>query len=94
MTEELVKAAGVRALRTALEYISTSIPAGLVITPAMLQHLDPKWMALVAVAWVLTGALQCLAAFAAGIMTGLPEVDDDEDPTEEDEDDECEKVED
>ncbi len=90
MTDELVRAAVVRAGRTAIEYVLGSIPAGLVITPVMLQNLDLKWCAYVAAAWFLTGALQCLAAFLAGIKTGLPEAeeDDDFDPTEEgDEDD-------
>lgn len=91
---DLMAAALIRVKRTALEYILASVPAGFVITPAMLQHFDAKVAGYAFLAWFLTGLLNCGLAFAAAYYTGLPETqgldalegDDDEDEEDEDDD--------
>lgn len=73
--KELIKAAAIRAGRTALDYIIGSIPGGLIITPAMIENFN-KHEALVAfAAWLITGLVACATAFFQGIKFGLPEVD-------------------
>lgn len=84
---DLIKAALIRAGRTAIEYVTGSIPAGFIITPAMLEHLDIKWIQLVFVAWFLTGLVQCGVVFLLAIKTGLPEVDDFDEKAENEDDD-------
>lgn len=84
---DLIKAALIRAGRTAIEYILATIPAGVAITPAMLKEFDPQQAGYVFGAWFLTGLCTCGVAFLWALKEGLPEVDD-FDEVAEDEDDE------
>lgn len=68
------KAAGIRALRTLGQTLGSTIPAGLIITPVMIQNAN--WTYLYAIlAWLATGALAAVASLCTS-LTGLPEVDD------------------
>ncbi len=72
---ELIKAALIRTGRTALQYIVATLPPGAAITPALLQNLDWNTFKYVVAAWLVAGVLDCVAAFASALLTGLPEVD-------------------
>ena len=82
--DELTKAALERAKRTAIEYICSSIPVGVVITPAMLQNFDFNTIKWIILAWLATGVIQVAEAFFAGLKTGLPEAQPAIEATEED----------
>ena len=94
---DLMAAALERVKRSAIEYVLSSVPAGFVITPAMLQNFEPKTAGFVFLAWFLTGLLNCGIVFLMAYTTGLPETrgleefDDDE---EDDDDDDGEDAED
>lgn len=75
MNDAIVRASFVRALRTAIDYIIGSIPAGVVITPAMIESFDFHHTMIVVIAWLATGLLTCGTAFLLGIRSGLPEVE-------------------
>lgn len=81
---ELIKAAMIRALRTAIDYIIGSIPAGFVVTPAMIENFEPEHARIVVLAWLATGIVTVLVAFLLGIKTGLPEVQSAIEATDED----------
>ena len=91
MTEKLIKASLIRALYTACESLISTLPAGFVITPVMIQSLDWSFLYVV-LAWIATALFAGFCAFVRSIVAGLPEVEkdimDDEDFEEEvDEDD-------
>lgn len=75
----LIKAALVRTGRTALQYIVSTLPPGAAITPVLLQELNWDAFKYVVAAWLAAGVLDCVAAFASALLTGLPEVDPAED---------------
>lgn len=75
MNKELVKAALIRVQRTLVEYITSSVPAGFIVTPVMLQNLDARYVLFVFLAWLITGLIQCGVAFFWAIEQGLPEVE-------------------
>lgn len=75
MKNELVKASLIRAVRTFIQVLTMSLPAGFVITPAMIQHFD-KGLLWTILAWIATAFLSALQAFLTGIIGGLPEVGD------------------
>lgn len=81
---ELIRAAMIRALRTAIDYIIGSIPAGVVVTPAMIENFEPEHARAVVLAWLATGIVTVLVAFLWGVRTGLPEVDPAIEATDED----------
>lgn len=68
-----IKYALIRAVKTTCQELATTIPAGIIITPVMVQHFDISFL-YVAVAWLLTGILGGLASLLTSIATGLPEV--------------------
>lgn len=70
----LQKAALERAKRTAIEYICSSIPVGIVVTPAMIQNFDFDTVKYVIAAWVCTGVIQVVYAYFWALKCGLPEV--------------------
>ena len=70
----LIRAALIRALWTAGETLVSTLPAGIVITPAMIQSLDWTFL-FVILAWLGTGALSFVITFFKCLKTGLPEVD-------------------
>ena len=81
---ELTKAALERAKRTAIEYICSSIPAGLVVTPTMLQNINVKYCIIVFLAWLITGLLAVGGSFFWGLKSGLPEAQSAIEATEDD----------
>ena len=69
-----IKASLIRAIRTVCQELATTIPAGIIITPVMVQHFDIS-IVYVFIAWLLTGLLGGLASFLTSVATGLPEVE-------------------
>ena len=69
----LIRAALIRALWTAGETLVSTLPAGVVITPAMIQSLDWTFLYVI-LAWLGTGALSFVITFFKCLKTGLPEV--------------------
>lgn len=67
------KAALIRAGRTVAQNLASTLPAGLVITPVMIEKADWK-VIYVILAWLLTGFLGGVASLLTSIATGLPEV--------------------
>lgn len=92
MNKTLFKAAWVRAYRSFLQGIVAQIPAGFVITPAMIQYFKVSYVYVI-VAIVCNAALYGLASFVTCIVGGLPEaqLQDDESIYEECEDEEEEE---
>ena len=67
------KAAAVRAVKTFAQTLVGSIPAGFVITPAMVEHLD--WsLAMCVLVWLLNAALAGVCSLLTSVA-GLPEVE-------------------
>ena len=73
MNKELVKAAWVRAYRSFFQALVAQIPAGFVITPAMIQYFKVGYIYVV-VAVICNAALYGFASFVTCIVGGLPEV--------------------
>lgn len=74
---KLIKAALIRALYTVCESLASTLPIGFVITPAMIQSFDWSFLYVVA-AWIGTALLAGLFAFLRALISGLPEVEDEE----------------
>lgn len=72
-SREFWRAALVRALRTVAQTLAASLPAGIIITPVMVENAD-KSIIYVVVAWLATGLLAGVASLLTSIATGLPEV--------------------
>lgn len=72
-SKEFWRAALVRALRTVAQTLAASLPAGIIITPVMVEQAD-KTIIYVVVAWLATGLLAGVASLLTSIATGLPEV--------------------
>lgn len=94
MNKDLVKAAWVRAYRSFLQAIVAQIPAGFVITPAMIQYFKISYIYVI-LAVICNATLYGLTSFITCIVGGLPEVqleqtlyDLDNDPHTEEEDEE------
>ena len=94
MNKELLKAAWVRAYRSFLQAIVAQIPAGFVITPAMIQYFKIGYIYII-VAIICNAAIYGFTSFVTCIVGGLPEVqlantlyDLDNDPPEDMEEDE------
>lgn len=73
MNKELLKAAWVRAYRSFLQAIVAQIPAGFVITPAMIQYFKVGYFYVI-IAVVGNAFLYGFASFVTCIVGGLPEV--------------------
>ena len=74
MNKDFWKATRIRALKTVCQTLAAMLPAGYVITPAIVQALDWKVMYVV-IAWLGTGLLAGIASVLTSIATGLPEVE-------------------
>lgn len=73
MNKELLKAAWIRAYRSFLQAIVSQIPAGFIITPAMIQYFKISYVYVI-LAILCNAALYALASFITCIVGGLPEV--------------------
>ena len=73
MKKELAKASLVRAYRTFLQALVSTVPAGGVVTPIMIEKFSIKGFVYVVVAWVASALIAALMAFLMG-LGGLPEV--------------------
>ncbi len=73
MNKELLKAAWVRAYRSFFQALVAQIPAGFVITPAMIQYFKVGYIYVI-LAVIGNAALYGLASFVTCIVGGLPEV--------------------
>lgn len=73
MNKELLKAAWVRAYRSFFQAIVAQIPAGFVITPAMIQYFKIGYIYVI-LAVIGNATLYGLASFVTCIVGGLPEV--------------------
>ena len=76
MTEKLIQASLIRALYTVCESLVSTLPAGFVITPVMIQSLDWSFLYVV-LAWLGTAIFAGFCAFVRAIIAGLPEVETD-----------------
>ena len=73
MNKELLKAAWVRAYRSFLQALVAQIPAGFVITPAMIQYFKISYIYVI-LAIMANAALYAFTSFITCIVGGLPEV--------------------
>lgn len=69
-----IKYALIRALKTTCQELATTIPAGIIVTPVMVQHFDIA-VVYVVIAWLCTGCFGGIASLLTSIATGLPEVE-------------------
>lgn len=74
MSKKFWKAAGIRAFRTFCQNLVSTIPAGLIVTPVMLQELDFSILYVVA-AWIVTAVIAAGVSVLTSIATGLPETE-------------------
>lgn len=73
MDRELLKAAWVRAYRSFLQALVAQIPAGFVITPAMIQYFKVGYIYII-FAVICNALLYGFTSFVTCIVGGLPEV--------------------
>ena len=73
MNNETIKAALIRAMHAFWQALAALVPAGVVITPAMIKALD--WRILyVVLAWLATALLAAALSFIKSMAVGMPEV--------------------
>lgn len=95
------KTALVRAMHTFWQTLAALVPAGIVITPAMIKELD--WSVLyVVAAWLATALIASIFSFIKSMAVGTPEaqltetlydLDNEVDPDEEEDEEEVEDTE-
>ena len=73
-TSEWWDAAIDRAERTIAQNLVSTIPAGFVVTPVMLQDADVSVIYLI-LAWLLTGVISGIASLLTSYAKGIPEVE-------------------
>lgn len=74
------RAAGVRAAKSTCQSLASTLPAGFVITPVMIQNANWTIMYVI-VAWLATGALTGVASLLTS-LAGIPETSLEEDDDE------------
>ena len=77
-TKNFWKAALIRAIRSFTQSLRSTLPAGIVVTPVMVQSFDTKGLIYTAIAYLLTALLNALMSILDAVLTGLPEVGDEE----------------
>ena len=77
-TTKFWKAALVRALRSFTQSLRSTLPAGVVVTPIMVQSFDAKGALYTVIAYLLTALLNALMSILDAVLTGLPEVGEDD----------------
>ena len=73
-TQEFWKAAIIRSLRSFTQALRSNLPAGIVVTPVMLQTFDSKGIWYTVIAYILTAFLHAFMSLLDAVLTGLPEV--------------------
>ena len=63
-----IKYSLIRALKTTCQELATTIPAGIIVTPVMVQHFDITVIYIV-LAWLFTGVLGGIASLLTSIGT-------------------------
>ena len=71
----LIKCSLVRSLRTLCQALVMTLPAGTVITPALIQSFDWSFL-FVILAWLLNAMLIAFGTFLTCIVGGIPEADE------------------
>ena len=69
------RAALIRAFRTVCQNLASSIPAGIIVTPVMVEALDITVFYVLA-GWLITGLLGGVCSLLTSVATGLPEVEE------------------
>ena len=72
MDKTLLRAALIRGLRSFLQAIVAQIPAGFVVTPAMIQYFKTTYI-FVVLAIIINALIYGVVSFISGIIGGLPE---------------------
>ena len=73
-TQGFWKAAMIRAIRSFTQSLRSTLPAGVVVTPIMVQSFDAKGALYTVIAYLLTALLNALMSILDAVLTGLPEV--------------------
>ena len=73
MDKTLIRASLIRALRSFLQAIVAQVPAGFVVTPAMIQYFQVGYLYVV-LAVLINALIYGAVSFATCIIGGLPEV--------------------
>lgn len=76
MNKQFWRAALIRAVRSFTQSLRSTLPAGVVVTPVMVQSFDMKGALYTVIAYILTALLNALMSILDAIITGLPEVDE------------------
>ena len=74
MNKDFWKAALIRAVRSFTQSLRSTLPAGIVVTPVMLQSFDTKGLIYTVVAYFATAFLHAFMSILDAVLTGLPEV--------------------
>lgn len=73
INKKWLKAAGIRAIKTVAQTLTSMLPVGFIVTPVMIQNAD--WTILyVVLAWLCTGLFSGIASLLTS-LAGIPEVD-------------------
>ena len=72
--DRFIKATLIRAIRSFCECLVSTIPAGVVITPVMVENLNWHFVYVI-LAWLGTALFHTFLVVIAAVATGLPEVD-------------------
>lgn len=75
-TKGFWKAALIRAVRSFTQSLRSTLPAGAVVTPVMIQQFDLKGALYTVIAYFLTALLNAFMSILDAVVTGLPEVTD------------------
>lgn len=73
MDKTLIRASLIRALRSFLQAIVAQVPAGFVVTPAMIQYFKVGYLYVI-LAIIINALIYGAVSFATCIIGGLPEV--------------------
>ena len=63
-----------RAVRTFPQVLVSTIPAGFVITPAMIEHFNISYVYII-LAWIATALLGSFTSVVTSMIVGVPEAD-------------------
>ena len=70
------KQAGNRAIRTVIQSLASTLPVGIVITPAMIQEASGNIVYIV-LGWLGTAVLAGVSSLLTSLVAGMPEEEED-----------------